>query len=100
MAALALWEYCEQSARYIFGGSLGDRLADRIERAMKDQPNGLTKTEIHGLLGRNSKAEELNHALNTLVNAGRSFVRIESTNGRSAERWFLRDGGVSDDSTK
>ena len=29
-AALALWDYSERSARYIFGSSLGDKTADRI----------------------------------------------------------------------
>jgi len=32
-AALAIWEYCEASARYVFGESLGDPVADEIQRA-------------------------------------------------------------------
>jgi Protein of unknown function (DUF3987) len=28
-AALALWRYCEESATYIFGDSLGDPMADQ-----------------------------------------------------------------------
>jgi hypothetical protein len=33
-AALAVWEYCEASAAYIFGASLGDPIADEILRAL------------------------------------------------------------------
>src|SRR6185295_11508058 len=32
VAALAVWQYCLESARYIFGDSLGDPLADEIRR--------------------------------------------------------------------
>ena len=34
-AALALWSFCEASARYIFGDLTGDPLADEILRALK-----------------------------------------------------------------
>src|SRR5208283_6226127 len=33
LASLAVWEYCEATARYIFGATLGDRIADEIMRA-------------------------------------------------------------------
>lgn len=35
-AALALWEYCESSAKYIFGERLGDPIADEILKALRD----------------------------------------------------------------
>ena len=35
LAALALWDYCEASARGIFGDSLGDPVADEILRALR-----------------------------------------------------------------
>ena len=31
-AALAVWRYCEASARYIWGDALGDPFADEIEK--------------------------------------------------------------------
>jgi hypothetical protein len=34
-AGLAVWEYVEASARYIFGSALGDRDADDILRALR-----------------------------------------------------------------
>ena len=36
-AGLALWAYCEDSAKYIFGETLGDPLADEIKRVLDDE---------------------------------------------------------------
>jgi hypothetical protein len=46
MAALAVWEYCESSARYIFGDSTGDPIADRILEALRNSNSGLNRTQI------------------------------------------------------
>ena len=45
-AALSLWRYCEKSARYIFGGTLGDKIADRILMALKANPKGFSRNDI------------------------------------------------------
>ena len=45
-AALALEAYSERSVQYLFGGKLGDPLADELESAIRLAPNGLTRTEI------------------------------------------------------
>ena len=37
-AALALWEYCEDSARYLFGDATGDPTADRVLAAIRNSP--------------------------------------------------------------
>ena len=44
-AARALWKYCEDSARYIFGDSTGDRLADKVLAIIRTGP--VTTKEIH-----------------------------------------------------
>jgi hypothetical protein len=43
-AALALWQYCEDSARYIFGDSLGDPLADQVLELLRTAAQGMTQT--------------------------------------------------------
>jgi hypothetical protein len=43
-AALAVWRYSLDSARWIFGDSLGDPTADEIWQAAKQRPDGLTRT--------------------------------------------------------
>src|SRR5262245_61180370 len=46
-AALAVWQYCEASALYIFGTASGDKNADTLLKALEAaQPEGLTRTAI------------------------------------------------------
>ncbi len=87
LAALALWEYCERSAHWIFGDALGDPVADEILSNLRNSPEGLTKTEISQLFGRHRKKDELGRALCELQRAGLATAEKEEGVGRSAERW-------------
>jgi len=88
-AALALWDYCEESARLIFGDALGNPIADEIYRALLcNQEQGLTRTDFSLLFGRNRKAAEISLALNALLKGGKAWHREEATGGKPAERWF------------
>jgi hypothetical protein len=94
-AALALWKYCEDSARYIFGERTGDRLADDILRALRDaEGDGLTRTSISNLLGRNINAARIGGALASLAEAGLAYSKSERTehSKRPVERWFATAG--------
>src|SRR5271155_1917095 len=62
-AALAVWENCENSVRYLFGDAIGDPVADAILQALRQHSSGLTRTEISNLLGRHRKADEIDRAL-------------------------------------
>jgi hypothetical protein len=87
-AALALWDYCERSVRYIFGDSTGNPTADEILRQLRVCPGGLTRTEIRDLFQRNSSAERISRALGLLLESRLArFERID-TNGRPGERWY------------
>ncbi|MFQ5674049.1 MAG: bifunctional DNA primase/polymerase [Nitrospinales bacterium] len=88
-AALALWEYCEASAKFIFGNSLGDPVADEIKRALSANPEGMTRTEISSLFGRNKNASQIGRALESLSASGLAFSEQEKTEGRTGQRWFL-----------
>jgi hypothetical protein len=68
-AALAVWQYCEDSAAYIFGGNTGDRLTDKLYSAIKEKPEGLTRTEIRDLLQRNESKARIDDALKGLADA-------------------------------
>ena len=35
-AALAFWKYCDNSARYLFAGTTGDPIADRLLDALRE----------------------------------------------------------------
>lgn len=88
-AALALWDYCERSAKFIFGEATGDQIADKILAALKDAPMGLTRTQISQALGRNASSERIQGALSTLLNRGRVRREREETNGRPVEIWVI-----------
>ena len=87
-AGLALWAYCEDSAKYIFGETLGDPLADEIKRVLDDEPKGLTQTELSNHFKRHKKSEQLNRALNILIARGMVFKVREETAGRTSHRYF------------
>ena len=87
-AALALWAYCNDSARYIFGSLLGDPTADVILRALRDRRQaGLSRTELHELFGRNRRVEEIDRALAALVSQRLVASTRMETGGRPSERW-------------
>jgi hypothetical protein len=87
-AALAVWDYCEASARHIFGDALGDPIADDILSALRGSPTGLTRTQINGLFSGNRNKDQIGRALATLLEYGRVRQEYEKTSGRSVERWF------------
>ncbi len=86
-AALALWEYCERSARYIFGDALGDPTADTILQSLRNAPGGLTRTDISALFGRNKPAQDITRALGVLASLGLGTSSRGETDGRATERW-------------
>ena len=89
-AALAVWRYCDQSVRYIFGDAIGDATADRILEAFRRSPEGMTRTEISGVFGRHLKSQELDRALSLLERLGRITAGSVETNGRPETRYFAR----------
>jgi hypothetical protein len=94
-AALALWRYCEASARYVFGDSLGDPDADHLHVALLASPDGLTQTEIHVQVFQKHKSkQEIARMLSRLVEYGRARSTIRPTEGRNATVWHAR-GSIS-----
>jgi hypothetical protein len=91
-AALALWSYAEQSARYIFGDATGDPVADQILEALRAAgQDGMTRTEISNLFKRNKSADSIARALTDLLKLNRVRRQLDKdTGGRAAERWFAK----------
>lgn len=89
-AALALWDYAEQSALYVFGDSTGDEVADRIMEALRAAPKGLTRNEIRNLFGRHKNSERIGRALTELERLRRARRESRITGGRPEERWHAR----------
>lgn len=86
-AALALWEYAEASAHYIFGDALGDPVADTILSALR-KAGPLTRTDLFGLFGRHVSGSRLDRALLTLLTSGKvTREQDRDTGGRPREVW-------------
>jgi hypothetical protein len=84
-AALAVWDYCSASARFIWGDALGDPTADEIRRALA--ATKLSRTEIRDLFGRNLTAEEIDRALAVLASMGLARSWAETSGGRPVTWW-------------
>lgn len=87
-AALEVWRYADESARWIFGDKLGNPIADRI-LAMLDDASSMTRTEIRDAFGRNVPAEQIGTALALLHDGLLAEMKKEPTAGRPTERWRI-----------
>ena len=95
LGALAVWQYCEASCAAIFGRALGDKTADRILAALQERrDDGMTRTEIRDMFGRNKSEEEIARALNLLEENGLAEAQQEQTERRPAERWKAKGNNV------
>jgi hypothetical protein len=94
-AGVAVWEYADASARYIWGDALGDPVADEILRALRQRGEaGLTRTEIRDLFKRHRSGNQIGRALDLLAGLGRvSRIEPSETGGRPAETWVANLGG-------
>lgn len=90
LAGLAIWTYCFNSARWIFGDALGDPLADEILAFLRTRPEGASRTDITNYFGRNRRGEDIGRALAVLAEQGRASSRQEQTGGRPVETWRVR----------
>lgn len=87
-AALAVWDYCEASARYIFGNATGNPIADEVLRALLDAgEDGLSRTDLRDLFGRNRSASAIDGALQVLLRAKKVRTYQARTDGRPREMW-------------
>jgi hypothetical protein len=94
-AALALWRYCFESARFIFGEALGNKTADDLLAALKSAgSSGLTRTEMNrDIFGQNRSTSEIGRALTLLNELGLARGELDRSGaGRPVERWFALAG--------
>ncbi len=67
-AAMALWEYSENSCKYIFGGSTSEPTEAEILGALEQ--GSMTQSEIYHLFDGNTPAYEYKNALTNLYRQG------------------------------
>ena len=96
-AALALWRYCAESVRSVFGSGSGNPIADKIAEAVDAAPEGLTRTDISVVLGRNYTKAQIDVAVEELLATGRYRERQHPTAGRPATVLFRDEVNESDE---
>jgi hypothetical protein len=98
-AAIAFWEYCVRSARWIFRENTGNKLADRIFWKLRRRPAGLTREEIvTDVCSKNYSKTVIDQALSELATADLAFMVHERTETakKPTQRWFKKqDQGTS-----
>jgi hypothetical protein len=86
-AALAVWDYCYESASLLFGRSAGDPIADRIREAIDASGHGLSKYQIRRLFHGHVEGNRIDAALETLVALNTLTVQSEPAGGRPSTLW-------------
>ena len=88
-AALAVWAYCEASARYVWRDDLlGDPVADQILAALRAAANGMTRWDLYNHFSRHVKEAELDRAISVLAERGLIRSASEDTGGRPVTRYW------------
>lgn len=88
-AAIAFWEYCEQSVEFIFAGVSSVRFAERVKQRLRERgPSGISRTELNRSFSGHVSARELTAALDDLHSRGEAMQTFESTAGCRVERWI------------
>jgi hypothetical protein len=90
-AALAVWNFCEASARFIFSDLSGDSITDTILRELRLAGIfGLSRWDITNLFRRNVSSNKITAALMQLLAAGKVRHETQKTigPGRPREMWF------------
>lgn len=90
-AALAVWDYCEESAAIIFGREERfDKVTQSILNKLREAGDrGLTRTEIRNALNRNVESAKIVGSLAKLKEKGLARVESVKTGGpKPAERWY------------
>ena len=93
-AALEVWRYCEDSARYIFGDVAGDKVAAEIMKLLDVCPKGMTLTEISDAFNRHKTKAQIQNALRLLEDACTIEKEVLLTPGRSITVWRKRKSFV------
>jgi hypothetical protein len=87
-AGLAVWQFANDSARFLFSNKIGDPTADQILAALRENAAGLTRSDLHGIFHRNKPVGEIDRAINLLLGLGLIRAQQEETGGRNATRLF------------
>ena len=83
-AGLAIWEYCERSARYIFGSAMGDPTADEILRVLRTRPDGMSRSDLPGALPAEQVSRRSGPRADGTCRTRNGAMRAQHRHGRPA----------------
>ncbi len=93
MAALAVWRYADDSARYIFHDKTGSNDADKIVGTLRKYGGRLSRTDLsEKAFNRNKRAEEIEAALDILKFNNQIREYLEPGEGRGITIIELLEG--------
>ena len=88
-SALAIWKYCQDSARYIFSDRQeADPLQTKIIETLKLKE--MSATEIYKHFQNNISSEKIKAALKGIMEIGKIDCKVLQTNGRNKTLYFLK----------
>jgi hypothetical protein len=88
LAALAVWDYCQASARLFFDATPVDPILRRISQALTASPaGGLSKTQIGVLFHGHVSIERIDRALAELTSLGLISCATQAGRGRPSTLW-------------
>lgn len=94
-AALEVWRYCDESARFLF--SSNDQLLDcnkhekRIVDLVRSQP-GIMRSALKQSISHNVKRSEFDSMINRLEDAGKIVISSAKSGNRTAETFHIGAG--------
>jgi len=88
-AALAIWQYCEASVKYIFRDTTRNKLTDRIYTLLLEHEKGMTRTDINNYYQKHKSSKEIQEALDLLNYVGIVDMEKLETKGRPVEVWKI-----------
>ncbi len=89
-AAVAVWRYCDDSARIIFttdDDEAGDPLERMLLAKIKEEP-GINRRGLHRAIGGHIPAHDMVKALASVRDRGEAHCEMVATGGRPSECWF------------
>lgn len=99
-AAVALWDYVDDSIDYIFQGRTGDPLAEKIIEALSKKPDGVSRADIFIFFGKNVPSEQISLSLEILETSGQIKSHTLETAGRPKTLFTLNTFNGSASSKK
>lgn len=88
LAAIAVWDYCEATARMVFGEGVGNKDLDKLLSAIIENP-GISRKQITvNIFGGNKDRASIDGLLGQLLTSGKAHLKKEPTKGKPIERWF------------